>query len=77
MSIAYRCDGCGKIADGEWVPWIEDDPDLPKHADHGRYFKPRLWFEREDEDGMQHACSRECIGKTATKTGKTALVLPI
>ena len=38
--------------------------------------KPRLWFQRTDEDGTQHSCSRSCIDATAKKTGKTACVLP-
>lgn len=42
-----------------------------------RSFKPHEWFQREDEDGEQHACSRLCIGTTAAKTSKTSVVLPL
>jgi len=39
------------------------------------YFKPHQWFQRRDQDGIQDACSRECIEKNAGKTGKS-VVLP-
>jgi hypothetical protein len=42
-----------------------------------RSMKPHDWFEREDSDGVQHACSRSCIESVASKSGKTNLVLPI
>ena len=41
-----------------------------------RLEKPREWFIREDEDGIQLACSRPCVEETARVTGKTGLVLP-
>lgn len=39
--------------------------------------KPGSWYERTDESGTQTACGRECIAKTAEKTGKSDLVLPV
>jgi hypothetical protein len=43
----------------------------------GNWHKPMSWYERSDEGGIQSACSRECIGKIAAKSGKTDVVLPI
>lgn len=62
----YICDGCGKREPAELARW----PGL-------HWSKPRDWYERADEDGIQTACSRECIEKIAEKTGKTAVVLPV
>lgn len=42
-----------------------------------RFAKPYHWFSREDEDGVQLACDRRCIERTAKDSGKTGLVLPI
>jgi hypothetical protein len=42
-----------------------------------RFSKPWEWFQREDEDGIQLACSRRCIEVTAQSSGKTATVLPL
>lgn len=42
-----------------------------------RFEKPWEWFSREDDDGVQLACSRDCISATAKASGKTGLVLPI
>lgn len=42
-----------------------------------REAKPRDWFVREDDDGVQVACSRPCIALVAKASGKTGLVLPI
>lgn len=39
-------------------------------------FKPDKWYSREDSDGRQIACSRECIDVIAAKSGKTRVVLP-
>lgn len=63
MAAEWICDGCGKR----------------EKADHnGRdWIKPRLWFQRSDDDGPQDACCRECVDKIAEKTGKTGCVLPI
>lgn len=63
MACKFICDGCGKEE---------------KAIDNGRdWVKPSLWFQRGDDDGIQDACSRECIQKIAAKSGKTKLVLPI
>ena len=64
MSATIKCDGCGKEARMEAGP-------------HGNWFKPVKWYQRSDEDGIQDACSRDCIDKIAQKSGKTAVVLPI
>lgn len=63
MACEFICDGCGK----------------KQPAEHnGRdWFKPSAWFERSDSDGVQTACSRECIKKIAEKSGKTDVVIPI
>ena len=64
MSAEIICDGCGKRA-------------AMTATRHGDWIKPRDWFQRSDEDGIQTACSRECIEKIARKTGKTGVVLPV
>ncbi len=64
MAVEFICDGCGKRTPAEM-------------GRSGDAFKPRSWYARGDDDGQQHACSRECIEKIAEKTGKTAVVLPI
>lgn len=66
MACEYVCDGCGKRAPAEWV----------RRGGVG-WFKPSSWFQRQDDDGIQDACSRECIDKIAEKSGKTKVVLPI
>ena len=43
----------------------------------GQWLKPPLWYQRSDADGIQLACSRDCIEVTAYRTGKTSVVLPI
>jgi len=63
MPCEFICDGCGKRAPGV--------------SNGQNWFKPSSWYERSDKDGIQTACSRECIKKIAEKTGKTNLVLPI
>lgn len=63
MACEYICDGCGKR--------------IPATHNNRDYFKPDSWFQRSDEDGIQVACSRECIKKIAEKTGKTSIVLPV
>lgn len=63
MSAEITCDGCGKK--------------VPMCSSHGNWFKPPSWFERSDDDGIQSACSRECIAEIAKKSGKTSVVLPI
>lgn len=63
MAAEIICDGCGKR-----------EAAVPAGT---HWTKPRHWFERSDRDGIQTACSRECIKKIAEKTGKTDVVLPI
>jgi len=63
MACEYICDGCGKRE--------------PAEKGGGHWWKPSLWFQRSDKDGIQDACSLECIDKIAEKTGKTRVILPI
>lgn len=63
MSVEYICDGCGLRAKA--ITYDMRD-----------WFKPRDWFQRSDKDGIQDACSRECIEKISVKTGKTRAVSP-
>ena len=65
MAAKFICDGCGKEAPAEYV----------RNGGPG-WFKPRSWFQRQDEDGPQDACSRECVEKIAKESGKTGVVLP-
>jgi len=64
MACEFICDECKKRAPGSFNTM-------------GQWFKPHDWYERSDKEGIQTACSRECIKKIAEKTGKTDLVLPI
>ena len=64
MACEFICDGCGKRAPATV-------------GSLGRWLKPRDWYERSDEDGIQTACSRGCIDKIAAKSGKTKVVLPV
>lgn len=66
MSCEFICDGCGKRATAVHYP----------RGAHG-WHKPGSWFQREDEDGPQDACSRECVDLIAQKSGKTRVVLPL
>jgi hypothetical protein len=63
MACEMICDGCGKRE--------------PAQEGHGDFTKPHEWFQRSDKDGIQLACSRECIKLTAERSGKTGLILPI
>lgn len=63
MACKFICDGCG----------VEQ----MASRGHSGYIKPYSWFQRSDDDGIQDACSRECISRVASKTGKTGLVLPV
>lgn len=63
MAAESICDACGKRE--------------PMEHNGRDWFKPRHWYERSDEDGVQTACSRDCIQKVASKSGKTNVVLPI
>ena len=65
MSATIKCDGCGK----------EEKMVFYKTGTFG-WHKPHDWFQREDKDGPQDACSRECIKKIAEKTGKSAIIAP-
>ena len=64
MAAESICDGCGKRA-----PMVS--------SRNGSWHKPATWYERSDNDGVQTACSRECIDKIAAKSGKTDVVLPV
>ncbi|HAS52676.1 MAG TPA: hypothetical protein DCS42_00430 [Nitrospiraceae bacterium] len=63
MPVIYICDGCGKQQIGM--------------MGHREFEKPPEWFQRSDKDGIQIACSRNCIKTIADKTGKTSVVLPV
>jgi len=58
MAAEIECDGCGNTA--------------AMHFANGHWHKPDLWFQRSDDDGVQTACSLDCISKIAEKTGKRA-----
>jgi ADP-ribose pyrophosphatase YjhB (NUDIX family) len=62
MSATIKCDGCGKEA--------------PMVIGYQGWAKPGGWLQRQDADGIQDACSRECIDIIAKKSGKTSVVLP-
>lgn len=63
MSAIVTCDGCGKTA--------------PMEAGRdGNWHKPRLWYQRSDDDGIQTACTRECIDTIAAASATTRVVLP-
>ena len=62
MGCEFICDGCGKRQSGS--------------SNGHNWFKPHDWFERSDKDGIQTACSRECIDKISKKTGKTKVIIP-
>ena len=66
MAAKIICDGCGK----------EEDMVAYAKYSSGQWEKPPSWFQRSDKDGIQDACSRECIEIVAKKTNKTALVAP-
>lgn len=65
MSCRFICDGCGK----------EKGADTSGGGQS--WCKPLSWFQRSDKDGIQDACSRECIDKIAKALGKTGCVLPV
>lgn len=58
-----ECNGCGLKQSARIGP-------------RGEIIKPSYWYEREDEDGKQTACSRDCIDTIAKKSGKTRVVMP-
>lgn len=63
MAAKFICDGCGLEMPATYGP-------------DGRAYKPDAWYQRSDQEGPQHACSRDCIAKVAATTGKTGLVAP-
>lgn len=65
MAAEFICDGCGNRAPAVFWP----------RGDAG-WHKPSSWFQRQDEDGPQDACCRECIDKIAAKSKKTSVVAP-
>jgi len=65
MAALWVCDGCGTTAPGVVAG-------MPR-----QWFKPGKWFSRADEDGIQDACSRQCIDTIAARTGKTREVMPL
>lgn len=66
MSERTMCDGCGKEADMVFYPGGQNG-----------WHKPPKWYQRQDGDGIQDACSRECIKAIAEKSGKTDVVIPL
>ena len=58
----FVCDGCGRRGTG--------------FLHHGKWAKPPHWYSREDENGVQLACSRECVKAVAALTGAPSMVLP-
>ena len=38
--------------------------------------KPSKWYKRSDSDGVQLACSRDCIDIVAKASGKTRVIMP-
>lgn len=67
MSAEYICDGCGKR---------ELAVHYGKFGGSRNWHKPEKWYQRQDEDGPQDACSRQCIDKIAEQTGKSRVILP-
>ena len=67
------CHKCGESFDrleytrSEWMRPLVDDG----KAGGGNY-----WWSRQDREGQQHACSRECIDKIAETMGVTRAVMP-
>lgn len=70
IRTVFICDGCGKESEGERRE--------RKDNSRGGYdlFKPSSWYHREDADGIQLACSKECVKSAAEKSGKTGIVAP-
>lgn len=65
MSATIKCDGCGK--ESKMIHFPNGTPG---------WHKPIDWFQRQDEGGIQDACSRPCIEKIAKESGKTSVCLP-
>ena len=72
MSVQYICDGCGRIEPGTWSghSWVR--PRVARGLSGGG----GEWWTRQDKDGQQHACSRNCIEKIASDKGVTGIVAP-
>lgn len=64
MAAESICDGCERRV-------------VMTAGQDGNWHKPASWYERSDKDGIQTACSRQCIEKIAEKTNKTGVVLPV
>lgn len=64
MSAYWKCDGCGLVRRGAM-------------SGDKRWVKPWEWFSRADAEGIQDACSRDCVDAIAAKTGKSRVVLPL
>lgn len=58
-----KCDGCSTKANARIGP-------------RGEVLKPSSWYQREDIDGVQIACSRACVSVIAKASGKTNMVMP-
>lgn len=65
MAIKFICDGCKKEVDGTWYPAVK------------KQLKPDHWFCRADENGEQHACSRECVETISKEKNVTSVIAPI
>lgn len=63
MAATIKCDGCGREA-----PMVHYPNGTPG------WHKPHDWYQREDEDGTQDACSRPCIEKIAKATPHTDIL---
>lgn len=72
MSIQYTCDGCGNTESGTWNGRIWIRPIVARGLSGGG----GEWWERQDKDGQQHACSRDCVDKIAEEKGVTRVVFP-
>lgn len=64
MSAFWKCDGCGIVRSAA-------------RSSDGRWVKPWEWFSRADEEGIQDACSRDCVDEIAKKSSKTNVILPL
>lgn len=66
MAAEVICDGCGKREPMVFYPNGRDG-----------WHKPQHWYSRQDKDGIQDACCRECVKKVAEKTGKPSTFFPL
>jgi hypothetical protein len=65
MAAEFICDGCGKRESAVYYP-----------SGTAGWQKPAAWYQRQDDSGVQDACSRTCVQAIAQKTGKTSVVIP-